>query len=581
MSQFSQHAPINIAKRILILGNGAREHALAMRLAVGDQPLGNPHLSDRLIAVAPGNTGIAQQFLTYPAQLDDVDSCLAAIQQFAADLVIVGPEQPLALGLVDQCQALQIPIVGPTQNAARLESSKIFTKNLCRRLSIPTAGFQVCHQQSDVVDYVINHQKSHVAVKADGLCGGKGVLICHHQDEILAATQSLFDAYSRPVVIEDFLDGQEVSLIALCDGEDAIFFAPTQDHKKRFDGEMGPNTGGMGAIAPVFVADVFVADLALQRPTAALSSEAHPRATDATEAAQRANARDSAGTLASHPAGAAAATFSSPSVVSPSSQTLSQPSPLPSPPSSPLPSSLSLTSASASPLLPNIRQRILRPLLEELRIIGAPYRGFLYLGLMLQKSAQAPVDSYLRRQTELYTEPMLLECNVRFGDPEAQALLMGTHIDFLPFLEAIAHHRSLRSVAPTHFFDEYFYLPCIPTAAIVLAREEYPQASPHALPLPAIPTSLSHLTKQPQFFYAGVTAPPPTAPQMHDDTKTEQQLFAKSGRVLTCAVSDESLVNACQIATEIASSLIGAGLRMRFDIGQKYLSLDEKLSKMP
>jgi phosphoribosylamine--glycine ligase len=215
--------------RILILGGGGREHALAWKLA---QSKGVE------VFAAPGNPGIARVGTCVPAG----SSFLAVAEEIGADLTVVGPEAPLVAGVVDEFRARGRKIVGPDRAAAQLEGSKIFAKNFFVQSKIPTAEFVTVDGPTEARQ-AIGRLGFPVVLKADGLAAGKGVVIAHDRAEAEAALETL----TGRLVIEEFLHGEEVSFIALCDGRHVVPLAPTQDHKAVFDGDTGPNTGGMGA----------------------------------------------------------------------------------------------------------------------------------------------------------------------------------------------------------------------------------------------------------------------------------------------------------------------------------------------
>jgi phosphoribosylamine--glycine ligase len=210
--------------KILVIGSGGREHALAWKLAQ------SPGVE---VLAAPGNPGIAR-----------VASCLplASAEELRPDLTVVGPEVPLVDGIVDRFRARGLRIVGPTAEAAQLEGSKIFAKHFFVQSRIPTAAFVTVDSATDARQ-ALERFGYPVVLKADGLAAGKGVFIAHERAE----AESALGTFSGRVVIEEFLHGEEISFIALCDGRDAVPLAPTQDHKAVFDGDRGPNTGGMGA----------------------------------------------------------------------------------------------------------------------------------------------------------------------------------------------------------------------------------------------------------------------------------------------------------------------------------------------
>ncbi|MDP3213775.1 MAG: phosphoribosylamine--glycine ligase [Deltaproteobacteria bacterium] len=307
--------------KVLLVGGGGREHALAWALA-------RSRRVDELVA-APGNPGIAAVARCVSVSAGDVEGLVATAVGMRADLVVIGPEGPLVAGLADRLRALGIRAFGPSAAAARLEGSKGFLKDLCARHGIPTAGYRRFTDADEASAYVRAHGAP-VVVKVDGLAAGKGVVVAMTIDEALAAVDEMlraarFGDAGRSVVIEDFLVGPEMSFFALCDGGTARFFATAMDYKRLRDGDLGPNTGGMGAITP------------------------HPLQTD--------------------------------------------------------------------DLVARVMATIIEPTMRAMGAEGAPFEGVLYAGLML--TAQGP---------------MLLEYNVRFGDPECQALMVRLDDDLVDAL---------------------------------------------------------------------------------------------------------------------------------------------------
>lgn len=264
-----------MAMRVLLIGSGGREHALAWAIA-------NSPALDKLYA-APGNPGIAEE--AERVDLDPADH--AAVTAFCKanriDFVVVGPEQPLVAGLVDDLEAAGVAAFGPTRAAARLEGSKAFTKDLCARHGIPTAAYGRFTDRAAAEAYV-REKGAPIVVKADGLAAGKGVTVATTVEEALAAVADCFGgafgAAGAEVVIEDYLDGEEASFFALSDGTTVLPLASAQDHKRVFDGDKGPNTGGMGAYspAPVMTAEITERVMAeIVRPTvAAMAAEGSP-----------------------------------------------------------------------------------------------------------------------------------------------------------------------------------------------------------------------------------------------------------------------------------------------------------------
>jgi phosphoribosylamine---glycine ligase len=230
---------------ILLLGSGGREHALAWKIAASP-------LVDRLYC-APGNAGIAREAECVAFDLADHAGLIAFCKQNHIDFVVVGPEAPLVAGVVDDLEAAGIKAFGPSKAAARLEGSKGFTKDLCRANDIPTAAYERFTSPAPAKAYV-RAKGAPIVIKADGLAAGKGVVVAETLDEAEAAIDMIFGGElgeaGAELVVEEFLRGEEASFFVLCDGENAIPLASAQDHKRAFDGDKGPNTGGMGAYSP-------------------------------------------------------------------------------------------------------------------------------------------------------------------------------------------------------------------------------------------------------------------------------------------------------------------------------------------
>ena len=235
---------------ILLLGSGGREHALAWKMAASP-------LADRLYC-APGNAGIAREAECVALDIADHRAVIAFCREHRIDLEVVGPEAPLCAGIVDDLETAGIKAFGPTRAAARLEGSKGFTKDLCRANGIPTAAYER-FRSADPAKTYLRGRGAPIVVKADGLAAGKGVVVAQTIAEAEAAVDMMFgggiavsnmgDAGGE-VVIEEFLSGEEASFFALCDGTTAVALTTAQDHKRAFDGDQGPNTGGMGAYSP-------------------------------------------------------------------------------------------------------------------------------------------------------------------------------------------------------------------------------------------------------------------------------------------------------------------------------------------
>lgn len=414
---------------VLIIGSGGREHAIAAALS----------RSSRVDAlyIAPGNAGTAALGTNVDLDPKDHGALIEFSKQSRIGLVVVGPEAPLADGVVDSLQAAGIRAFGPTKAAAQLESSKAFSKDFMREVGIPTA------QHATFSDYVaalryLETCKHPVVVKADGLAAGKGVIVCDHRDDAAAAVthlmrDSAFGTAGATVVIEERLTGQELSVLAFCDGKTVVPMPPARDHKRIGDGDRGPNTGGMGAYAPV-----------------------------------------------------------------------------PDIPKS---------------MVDQIVRRVLQPAVDGMAARGTPFVGVLYAGLMLTPDGVRT-----------------LEFNVRFGDPETQAILPLLDSDLLDILEAC--------IDGTLHRDQVRWLDGV-CVSIVLAAAGYPadprRGDPIQLP--------SQLPESVAIYHAG------TALRDH-------QVVTAGGRVLAVSAVGPTLDDALQTAYFIVSQVQFEGMQYRRDIGR-------------
>jgi len=227
--------------RVLVLGGGGREHALVWKLAQSQ--------AMTALYAMPGSDAIAALATCLPGDANDPDTVLAAVTHDRIDLVVIGPEAPLVAGVSDHLRTHGIAVFGPSQAAAQLESSKAFTKAVCEKADIPT-GRAVQVEDVAKATAAISEFGAPVVVKADGLAAGKGVIIADSEDDARAAAQTLLDSYGPPLLIEEFLIGDEVSVFAVADGKTVIPLSSAEDHKAAHDGDTGPNTGGMGAFSP-------------------------------------------------------------------------------------------------------------------------------------------------------------------------------------------------------------------------------------------------------------------------------------------------------------------------------------------
>lgn len=262
--------------RILLVGSGGREHALAWKLKQSSRCT--------YLICAPGNAGIAQIAECRPVSVEDITGLVHLARSEKIDFVVVGPEIPLALGLADRMTEAGIPCFGPSAKAAQLEASKGFTKDLCKKYNIPTAAYERFTDITAALAY-LDQMGAPIVIKADGLAAGKGVVVAMTLDEAKAAVTDMlsgnaFGASGASVVIEEFMDGEEVSYFALTDGTTILPLTTAQDHKRVGDGDTGPNTGGMGAYSPARLMtpelDKLVIETILKPTVAGMAKEGSP-----------------------------------------------------------------------------------------------------------------------------------------------------------------------------------------------------------------------------------------------------------------------------------------------------------------
>ena len=263
--------------KILVVGSGGREHAIVRKLKE------SPQVEE--VLCAPGNGGISRDAACFPVNAMDKEGMLALAQEQQVDLVFVAPDDPLAAGMVDFLEAAGIPCFGPNAAAAQIEASKVFSKDLMKKYGIPTAGYEVFSDPAAALEYIKAQGKYPAVIKADGLALGKGVVIAQNEEEAKAALHSImedkiFGESGAHVVVEEFLTGPEVSVLAFTDGKAMCPMVSSMDHKRAYDGDKGPNTGGMGTISPNPFYTEAVAQQCMERiflPTmAAMNAEGRP-----------------------------------------------------------------------------------------------------------------------------------------------------------------------------------------------------------------------------------------------------------------------------------------------------------------
>ncbi|RDC72423.1 phosphoribosylamine--glycine ligase [Rhodovulum sp. 12E13] len=418
---------------ILILGGGGREHALAWAV------LQNPRC-DRLI-VAPGNAGIAGIADCADLDITDPGAVVTFAEEESVDFVIIGPEAPLAAGVADRLAEAGILVFGPSAEAARLEASKAFAKEVCNACGAPTAPY-ARFTDAEAAKAHVAARGAPIVVKADGLAAGKGVVVAESVAEAEAAIDAMlggaFGQAGAEVVIEAFMAGEEASFFVLCDGAHVLPVGTAQDHKRIGEGDTGPNTGGMGAYSPAPV----------------MTPEVEARALD----------------------------------------------------------------------------EIVRPTVAELARRGTPYRGVLYAGLMIENG-----------------RPRLVEYNVRFGDPECQALMMRLGGQALDLMLAAAEGRLDR--ARVHWADDH-------AVTVVIAAQGYPGAVEKGAPiggLDGLPEDSFHM-----MFHGGTAF-------------AEGRIVAAGGRVLNATARGATLAEARDRAYALAGAVELPGGLMRRDIGWRAL----------
>jgi phosphoribosylamine---glycine ligase len=411
--------------KVLVVGAGGREHAMVRAL------LRSPQRPE--VLCAPGNPGIARDAGILDVGVEDVERMAAAAERERVDLVVVGPEAPLVAGLVDELAARGVAAFGPVGEVAQLEGSKAFAKEVMEAAGVATAAWRAVETVEDGMSSIDRYP---VVLKFDGLAAGKGVVIADDETQAREALEAFLEEErfgAGRVVVEELLEGEELSLLALCDGETAVPMAPAQDYKRIFDGDRGPNTGGMGSYSPVAGID--------------------------------------------------------------------------------------------RPRIEDLVRTIHQPVIDELRHRGIPFHGCLYAGLML--TAQGP---------------LVLEFNVRFGDPETQAVLPRLRSDFLDLLQRTTVAGGLAGGDPE--WDERW------AVTVVLAAAGYPE-SPRAGDV-----------------IAGLDDVPADAEVTHAGTALEPsgEIVTAGGRVLNVTALGDGPAGARDAAYAAADVITFEGRQLRRDI---------------
>lgn len=420
--------------KILILGNGGREFSIARAILNEDEA--------HELFFQPGNG--ATTTLGTNLNIKDYNDLAAYVKENEIELTIVGPEGPLVDGVVDIFKSHGLTIFGPSKQAAQLEGSKVYMKNFLAKYNIPTARYIETASIEDAFKFT-NTLTAPIVVKADGLCGGKGVIIAQSHDEAKVAISEMLSGKSfgdagLKVIVEEFLDGYELSMFAVCDGEDYILLPAAQDHKRLLDNDQGPNTGGMGAYAPTPLVD--------------------------------------------------------------------------------------------EELYQKVRDRVIRPTLDGMQKEGAPFEGVLFIGIMVVNG-----------------EPITLEFNVRFGDPECEILmpLMTSSVSDMFYKAATNRLAEIKVEFSSQF-----------AVGVVMASENYPYKN--STPAEIIVDEVHHeeIKEYTHISYAGVS--------MEDG-----KLYADGGRVLVCIGLGDSIKQARDRAYMRCGQVHFAGKKLRTDIAYQAL----------
>ncbi|MFH0876654.1 MAG: phosphoribosylamine--glycine ligase [Candidatus Omnitrophota bacterium] len=428
--------------KIFVIGSGGREHALVWKIA-------QSRCVDKIFC-APGNGGISEVAECIDIKAEDVPGLYRFAKKERVDLTVVGPEAPLAAGIVDEFQKDGLKIFGPTRAAAQLEASKAFAKQVMLDQKVPTARSATCLSADEASEAISNLDSFPVVIKADGLAAGKGVVICKDQEEALATVtdmqvRKIFGESGNTVVIEEFLEGEEASILVLTNGQEVFPLASSQDHKRIFDKDLGPNTGGMGAYSPA------------------------PVVTD---------------------------------------QILNQ-----------------------------VMQEVIHPVLRGMKERGMPYHGILYAGIMLTKEG-----------------PKVLEFNVRFGDPETQAVLARLDSDLV---EAMLWTTETAATVPVLNWNKKA------SVCVVMTSGGYPGNYEKGKEIFGLGDAAKN--KDVVVFHAG------TKKSQGTSYKAQVKYLTNGGRVLGVTGLGETIKDAIVKTYQVVAKIHFDGVHFRRDIGWRAL----------
>lgn len=425
--------------RVLVIGSGGREHALAWKLAQ------SPEIGE--IFCAPGNPGIASHATCLPIGASDTVELADFAEKMKVDLTVVGPELPLTLGLADELAKRQLPVFGPNKLAAELEGSKVFSKSFMKKYGIPTADAEVCVTRAEAKT-ALRKIGVPCVFKVDGLASGKGVVVVQSAEEAERALKLFFDervfgSAGDRVLVEQFIAGEEVSFMVLCDGERAIPLATAKDYKRVFDGDRGPNTGGMGSHSPSVLLD--------------------------------------------------------------------------------------------APTSRDVLTDIVHPTLQGMSEEGRPFRGVMFVGLMLEGGMN----------------PYVLEYNVRFGDPETQSVLIRMEDDLLPYLVGSARGSFEPDARPVWKKEA--------GACLVLTAEGYPGRFEKGRPITGV--EAAEADDGVFVFHSGTAR------------NGDGKLVTSGGRVMGVCARAKGLSEAIRKAKGAAAKILFEGKHHRTDIGARAMEL--------